>query len=40
LRLDDAERRHLFVLADRSPALKRDVGPEVVDEPIRRMQRR
>jgi transcriptional regulator with XRE-family HTH domain len=31
LRLDAAERRHLFVLADRPPALKRDVGPEVVD---------
>jgi len=37
LRLDAAERRHLFVLADRPPALKREAGPEVVDAPIRRM---
>ena len=37
LRLDAVERRHLLVLADRPLALKRDVGPEVVDEPIRRM---
>jgi transcriptional regulator with XRE-family HTH domain len=37
LRLDDAERRHLFVLADRPPALRREAGPEVVDAPIRRM---
>jgi transcriptional regulator with XRE-family HTH domain len=37
LRLDSAERRHLFVLADRAPGLNRQVGPEVVEEPIRRM---
>jgi transcriptional regulator with XRE-family HTH domain len=37
LRLDAAEGRHLFVLADRPPALKREAGPEVVDAPIRRM---
>ena len=37
LRLDAAERRHLFVLADRPPALKRGAGPEVVDAPIRRL---
>jgi transcriptional regulator with XRE-family HTH domain len=37
LLLDPVERRHLFVLADRAPALNRQVGPEVVDEPIRRM---
>jgi transcriptional regulator with XRE-family HTH domain len=37
LRLDAAERRHLFVLADRPPALLREAGPEVVTDPIRRM---
>jgi transcriptional regulator with XRE-family HTH domain len=37
LGLDGAKRRHLFVLADRAPALIRDAGPEVVADPIRRM---
>ncbi len=37
LRLDAAERRYLFVLAERAPSLPRQSGPEVVGEPIRRM---
>jgi transcriptional regulator with XRE-family HTH domain len=37
LRLDDAERRHLFVLNGRSPPEPRLIGPERVEEPLRRM---
>ncbi len=37
LRLDPAERRHLFALADRPAPERRDSGPEIVDEPIRRL---
>jgi transcriptional regulator with XRE-family HTH domain len=37
LRLDPAERRHLFALADRPQPEARASGPEVVDEPIRRL---
>jgi transcriptional regulator with XRE-family HTH domain len=37
LRLDAAERRHLFKLSDRPQAAPRSVGPERVDEPLRRM---
>jgi transcriptional regulator with XRE-family HTH domain len=37
LRLDPAERRHLCVLADRAPPEPRQAGPELVDEPLRRM---
>src|SRR3984893_12738946 len=37
LRLDSAERRHLFVLNDRPPPEPRPAGPERVGEPLRRM---
>ncbi|WP_245428229.1 helix-turn-helix transcriptional regulator [Roseiarcus fermentans] len=37
LRLDAAERRHLFVLAGRPPSFIREAGPEAVSAPIRRM---
>jgi transcriptional regulator with XRE-family HTH domain len=37
LRLDPAERRHLFILNDRSPPEPRPAGPERVEEPLRRM---
>jgi len=37
LRLDSAERRHLFALADRPPPEERANGPETVEEPIRRL---
>src|ERR1700758_1284829 len=37
LRLDPAERRHLFVLNDRAPPETRPEGPEHVEEPIRRL---
>jgi transcriptional regulator with XRE-family HTH domain len=37
LRLDPAERRHLFVLNDRPPPEKWATGPEHVEEPLRRM---
>jgi transcriptional regulator with XRE-family HTH domain len=37
LRLDSAERRHLFVLNDRPPPEPRPAGPERVEEPLRRM---
>ena len=37
LRLDSAERRHLYVLNDRSPPEPRPIGPEQVEEPLRRM---
>ena len=37
LKLDDVERRHLFTLAGRAPPVTSPTGPEVVDEPIRRM---
>jgi len=37
LRLDAAERRHLFVLNDRPPLEPRSTGPEQVEQPILRM---
>ena len=37
LRLDPAERRHLFVLDGRPPPEPRLAGPEPVEEPLRRM---
>ena len=37
LRLDAAERRHLYVLNDRPPPEPRPAGPERVEEPLRRM---
>jgi transcriptional regulator with XRE-family HTH domain len=37
LRLESAERRHLFALADRPSPEARASGPEVVEEPIRRL---
>jgi transcriptional regulator with XRE-family HTH domain len=37
LRLDAAERRHLYILNDRPPPETRPVGPERVAEPLRRM---
>jgi transcriptional regulator with XRE-family HTH domain len=37
LKLDAAERRHLFVLNDRPPPQPRPAGPEQVEEPLRRM---
>jgi transcriptional regulator with XRE-family HTH domain len=37
LRLDPAERRHLYVLNDRPPPESRPVGPERVEQPLRRM---
>jgi transcriptional regulator with XRE-family HTH domain len=37
LKLDPAERRHLFVLNDRPPPETRPAGPERVEEPLRRM---
>jgi transcriptional regulator with XRE-family HTH domain len=37
LRLDAVERRHLFVLSDRQPPSMPVTGPEVVEEPLRRM---
>lgn len=37
LQLDPAEQRHLFALADRPPPATRASGPEIVDEPIRRL---
>ncbi len=37
LRLDPAERRHLFVLNDRLAPEARPAGPERVEEPLRRM---
>lgn len=37
LRLDAAERRHLFVLNDRPAPEERRAGPEQVEEPLRRM---
>lgn len=37
LRLDPAERRHLFLLGGRSPPETMPTGPERVDEPLRRM---
>jgi transcriptional regulator with XRE-family HTH domain len=37
LRLDRAERRHLFALDNRAPPELRRTGPELVDEPLQRM---
>src|SRR5580658_3746362 len=37
LRLDAAERRHLFVLNDRPPPERRPTGPEQVEQPLLRM---
>jgi transcriptional regulator with XRE-family HTH domain len=37
LRLEPAERRHLFALADRPSPETRATGPEIVEEPIRRL---
>ena len=37
LRLDAAERRHLYILNDRPPPEPRPAGPERVEEPLRRM---
>lgn len=37
LRLDPAERRHLYALADRPPPEPRFSGPEIVEEPIHRL---
>jgi transcriptional regulator with XRE-family HTH domain len=37
LRLDPAERRHLFVLNDRPQPEARPLGPEQVEEPLRRV---
>jgi transcriptional regulator with XRE-family HTH domain len=37
LRLDAAERRHLYVLNDRPPPETRPSGPERVEQPLRRM---
>jgi transcriptional regulator with XRE-family HTH domain len=37
LRLDPVERKHLFVLAGRAPALVPEAGPEVVPESLKRM---
>lgn len=37
LRLDPAERRHMFILNDRPAPETRTTGPERVDEPLRRM---
>jgi transcriptional regulator with XRE-family HTH domain len=37
LKLDAAERWHLFVLNDRPPPQPRPAGPEQVEEPLRRM---
>ena len=37
LRLNASERRHLFVLNDRSPPEPRPTGPEQVEEPVLRM---
>jgi transcriptional regulator with XRE-family HTH domain len=37
LRLDAAERRHLFVLNDRPPPEPRPTGPEQVEQPLLRM---
>lgn len=37
LRLDPAERRHLFVLNDRPPPEMRPAGPERIEEPLQRM---
>ncbi|GLS22261.1 transcriptional regulator [Labrys miyagiensis] len=37
LRLDPAERQHLYILNDRPPPEPRPIGPERVDEPLRRM---
>ena len=37
LRLDAAERRHLYILNDRPPPEPRPSGPEEVDEPLLRM---
>ncbi|MDR3489537.1 MAG: helix-turn-helix transcriptional regulator [Bradyrhizobium sp.] len=37
LKLDPAERRHLFVLNDRPPPETRPAGPERVEEPLQRM---
>src|SRR5882724_8395125 len=37
LRLDTAERRHLYILNDRPPPEPRPIGPERVEEPLRRM---
>lgn len=37
LKLDPAERRHLYVLNDRPPPEMRPAGPERVEEPVRRM---
>jgi transcriptional regulator with XRE-family HTH domain len=37
LRLDAAERRHLFILNDRPPPGPRPIGPERVEQPLLRM---
>lgn len=37
LKLDPAERRHLFILSDRPPPESLPTGPERVEEPLRRM---
>jgi transcriptional regulator with XRE-family HTH domain len=37
LRLDAAERQHLYILNDRSPPEPRTTGPELVEAPLRRM---
>jgi len=37
LRLDPAERRHLYLLNDRTPPEPGSLGPERVEEPLRRM---
>ncbi len=37
LRLDAAERRHLYILNNRPPPEPRPTGPEIVQEPLRRM---
>jgi hypothetical protein len=37
LRLDAAERRHLYILNDRAPSEPRRAGPERVEQPLRRM---
>src|SRR5260370_11807052 len=37
LRLDPAERRHLFALDNRAPPEPPRTGPEIVEEPLRRM---
>ena len=37
LRLDTVERQHLYILNDRTPPEPRPIGPERVEEPLRRM---